>query len=121
MVALLLLVVLVGLFLYVRRKPAVLTDLMMRQIESHYAPDVTAQDRADLRSAYREFRAAVEANRVNRNATSRLRSILSGVGSRPIDRESARQLTRVFRDAAAFSAAAPSPSLPPVPTPGPSP
>ena len=46
----------VGLMLYVRQKPEALTDMLVKQIETHYAPDVTAEEKEALRSAYAGFR-----------------------------------------------------------------
>jgi len=120
--ALVLLAVVVGLFLYVRRNPTVLTDLMMNQVQSHYAADVTEEDKKDLRAAYQEFRAAVAENRVNREAVRRVQVTFSGSRSSTVDREQVHTLTRAFREAAARPASAPaappgSPSPEPHPTP----
>ena len=115
----LLLLCLVGFFLYMRRNPGMMTDLMMRQIESHFGPDVMEQDKADLRSAYAEFRTALNQRRVNREGVQKLQFTLSANRSNQINREQVLQLTRDFR-AAANPASNPSPgqttSPSPVPT-----
>jgi hypothetical protein len=115
----LLLLCIVGFFLYMRRNPSLMTDLMMRQIESHFGPDVTEQDKADLRAAYAEFRTALNQGRVNREGVQKLQFTLSTNRSNQINREQVLQLTRDFR-AAANPASIPSPgqtrSPYPVPT-----
>ncbi len=102
-----------------RRNPSLMTDLMMRQIESHFGPDVTEQDKADLRAAYAEFRTALNQGRVNREGVQKLQFTLSTNRSNQINREQVLQLTRDFR-AAANPASIPSPgqtrSPYPVPT-----
>jgi hypothetical protein len=117
--AALLLLCLVGFFLYMRRNPGLMTDLMMRQIESHYGPDVTEQDKADLRAAYAEFRTALNQRRVNREGVQKLQFTLSANRSNQINRDQVLQLTRDFR-AASNPASNPSPgqtrSPSPVPT-----
>jgi len=117
--AALLLLCIVGFFLYVRRNPGMMTDLMMRQIESHWGPDVTEQDKADLRAAYAEFRTALNERRVSPEGVQKLQFTLSSNRSNPINREQVHQLTRDFR-AAANPAPNPSPghamSPSPVPT-----
>jgi hypothetical protein len=114
--AALLLLCVVGFFLYVRRNPGMMTDLMMRQIESHWGPDVTEQDKADLRAAYAEFRTALNERRVNTEGVQKLQFTLSANRSNQINREQVHQLTRDFR-----AAAGPSPSSAPGHTVSPSP
>ena len=106
--AALLLLCIVGFFLYVRRNPGMMTDLMMRQIESHWGPDVTEQDKADLRAAYAEFRTALNERRVSPEGLRKLQFTLSANRSNQINREQVHQLTRDFR-----AAANPSPGLGP--------
>ncbi len=77
-----------------------MTDLMMRQIESHWGPDVTEQDKADLRAAYAEFRTALNEGRVNTEGVQKLQFTLSANRSNQINREQVHQLTRDFRAAA---------------------
>ena len=102
--AALLLLCIVGVFLYIRNNPAAITDfLMMRQIESHWGPDVTEQDKADLRAAYAEFRTALIEKRVNTEGLQKLQFSLSGNRSNQINREQVHQLTRDFRAAASRS------------------
>jgi len=98
--AALLLLCVVGFFLYVRRNPGMMTDLMMRQIESHWGPDVTEQDKADLRAAYAEFRTALNERRVSTEGVQKLQFTLSSNRSNQINREQVHQLTRDFRAAA---------------------
>jgi hypothetical protein len=114
--AALLLLCIVGFFLYVRRNPGMMTDLMMKQIESHWGPDVTEQDKTDLRAAYAEFRIALNERRVSPEGVQKLQSTLSSNRSNQINREQVHQLTRDFR-----AAARPSPSPAPGNTLSPSP
>ena len=108
-----------GVFLYVRQNPAFLTDLMMSQIESHFASDVTEEDKRDLRAAYQDFRTAVEQKRVNRDAVRRMQFTFSGTRSSTVDHEQVRALIRSFREAAGRPA--PAPQAPGAPSPHPTP
>jgi len=114
--AALLLLCVVGFFLYVRRNPGMMTDLMMKQIESHWGPDVTEQDKADLRAAYAEFRTALNERRVSPEGVQRLQSTLSSNRSNQINREKVHQLTSDFR-AAARSSPGPGHTVSPSPAP----
>jgi hypothetical protein len=106
-----------GAFLYyARRKPEVFTDLMMGQIERHFASDVTAEDKDRLRAAYARFRAKLEAKEIPRDALEPLRGTLNVSASGEIGREKVRELTRVFEEAAG-PPARPSPSGSPGPSP----
>jgi hypothetical protein len=116
--AALLLLCVVGFFLYVRRNPGMMTDLMMKQIESHWGPDVTEQDKADLRAAYAEFRTALNERRVSPEGVQKLQFTLSANRSNQINREQVHQLTRDFR-AAARPSPAPSPGHTMSPSPAP--
>jgi hypothetical protein len=114
---LLFLAVVVTLLLYARRNPAFLTDLMMRQIESHYGADVTEDEKKALRAAYRDFREAVAEKRVSQAAVKRLQVTLSAGRSGSFDGEQVRALTQAFRSAAGGTPEAPpvaSPSAPAV-------
>ena len=103
-VAALLLLCVVGVFLYIRNNPAAITDfLMMRQIESHWGPDVTEQDKADLRAAYAEFRTALIEKRVNTEGLRKLQFTLSANRSNQLNRDQVHQLTLDFREAASPS------------------
>src|SRR6266852_4328043 len=58
-----------------------MTDLMMRQIETQWGPDVTEQDKADLRAAYADFRTALNEKRVSQQGVQKIQFSLSGNGS----------------------------------------
>ncbi len=104
----------VALAIYARRNPGKTADLMMKQIETHYAPDVTAEEKEQLRAAYNEFRKALEQRRVSRAPLDRLRgTLLAGGSGSEVTREQVRELTREFREAAGFSPAPAPPSTPP--------
>ena len=95
---------------YARRKPEVLTDLMMGQIERNFAPDVTAEEKQRLREAYAGFRRRVQERRVGPEPMERLRAILSGAARGAIGSEKVRELTAVFQAAAAPAGSTPAPS-----------
>lgn len=117
--AVLVVVCLVGLGIYVQKKPGAVTDMLMERIRDRYASDVTVQDKADLEAAYSEFRAALEASRVRREDLDRVRNTVK-LG-REVPRAEVLELTRVFREAARGSRdtghgtrSAPEPTSPPV-------
>jgi len=107
--AILVLILMAAFAAYARRKPWALTDLMMSQIERNFAPDVTEQEKASLRSAYAAFRERLRERRVGGEPFEKLRTILSTASVGTIGREQVRSLTEVFRSGAEA----------PNPTPGP--
>lgn len=118
------LVVLLGLIaaiLYIRRNPERMTDFMMRQVESSYAPDVTEAEKRELRAAYADFRRAVVEKRVTRDSLQDMRStLLSGGPGSSVTREQVRSLTETFRAATerpASRALTPGAALSATPTP----
>ncbi len=111
----------VGLILYLRQKPEAVTDVVMKQVESHYASDVTPQDKEELRSAYRDFRKALQEHRVSREPLDRMRTTLVATGPQnEISRQQVRDLATLFRQAAGGAAPATAPS-PVISTPSPRP
>jgi len=100
----------VALVFYVQKRPTVLTDFMMKQVEKSYAADVTEAEKQELRAAYASFKTAVEQGKAAREPMERVRVILSPGRTGEITREQVRQLTEAFREAAAGSAGAPTPS-----------
>jgi hypothetical protein len=118
-VALLVAVCFIAILIYVRQRPDALTDIVMKQVESHYAADVTAAEKEQLRAAYADFRAALRDHRVSREPLERMRTTLVSRGSQSeVSREQVRDLTDLFRKAAGGGAAS---SSSPVPTPSPTP
>jgi hypothetical protein len=112
---------LLGLVLYLRQHPEMATDFVMKQVESHYAANVTQQEKDDLRAAYADFRTALKEHRVPPEPLEGMRARLSVSGSQnEVTREQVRDLTKLFREAAG-SRAAPGSSALPVPSPRPSP
>jgi hypothetical protein len=89
---------LVGLAVYVQRRPAAVTDLLMDRIRDRYASDVTEQDKADLDAAYADFRGALEDRRVRKEDIERVKDAVKL--DREVHREEVLDLTRVFREAA---------------------
>jgi hypothetical protein len=109
--AILLVAALVGLFIYVQKRPTAVTDLLMERIRAGYAPDVTAEDKSDLDSAYADFRRELESKRVSKDDMERVRDAIK-IG-REVGRDEVHELTRVFREAARHSGAAGSRTAPP--------
>ncbi len=109
---------LIVMFFYVRRNPQAMTDLLMKQVESHYAPDVTAQEKEDLRSAYAAFRKAAAEGRLRQQSYQDLRgTILSRGPNNDVARQQVQELTEIFRRGAGATVppagATPPPSAPP--------
>ncbi len=108
--------------LYARSKPEVITDFVMKQIESHYASDVTNGDKQELRAAYADFRKALHERRVSRDPLDRMRATLMTSGSQnEIHHEQVRELIVLFRTGAGARSVAPEVSPPAVASPRPSP
>lgn len=111
---------LVGLGIYVQKRPGSITDMLMERIRDRYASDVTREDKADLESAYAQFRSALEAKRVRKEDLDRVRNTIK-LG-REVHHDEVVELTRVFRETAGQP---PVRSLPPIeatpvaPTPSP--
>ncbi|HLN93312.1 MAG TPA: hypothetical protein VK389_05575, partial [Thermoanaerobaculia bacterium] len=97
-VAVCIVAVLVGLGIYVQKRPGAITDMLMERIRDRYASDVTPQDKADLEAAYADFRTALEAKRVRRDDLDRVRFTVK-LG-REVRHDEVVELTRVFREAA---------------------
>jgi hypothetical protein len=116
-VALLVAVCFIAVVMYVRQRPEALTDLVMKQVESHFAADVTADDKRQLHEAYADFRAALKEHRVAREPLDRMRTTIVSSGSQnEVTHEQVRSLTELFRRTAAGGAA---PQTPAVQTPSP--
>ena len=118
-VALLAVAAIVAFVLYVKSNPASVTDLMMKQIESHYASDVTEAQKQDLRAAYDDLRAALVQHRIDRSAMQKIQMTFSSSSSREMNPEQVRAVTAAFREAAGVAATPP--SGPSAKTPGASP
>jgi hypothetical protein len=103
-VALICVLAFVAFIFYVQNKPEAVTDFMMKQIEKNYAPDVTQQEKEDLRTAYAAFRKTLEEDKDKKppkEPMERLQTTLRfGGKSGQITREQVRELTRAFREAA---------------------
>ena len=118
---LLVLVILTAFVVYTRRRPEVMMDLMMGQVERNYAPDVTPEEKERLRAAYAAFRATLRDRRYNRDALDPLRGVLSASSSEGITRRRVRELTEIFEAAArtgptpAAGSPGPTPALSPTP------
>jgi hypothetical protein len=89
---------LVGLGVYIQKRPATVTDLLMERIRARYASDVTEPDKADLDAAYADFRTALEDRRIRQEDMERVRDAVPLRGQ--IRREEVLELTKIFRGAA---------------------
>jgi hypothetical protein len=113
--------VFIAFIIYVRKYPETITDAVMKQVESHYAADVTADEKEQLHKAYADFRTALKEHRVSREPMDRMRTTLVSRGAQSeVSREQVRDLTELFRRTAG-SRAAPATPGDPVPSPHPNP
>lgn len=103
-------------FLYIRRNPQVVTDLVMSQVDSHFAPDVTDQEKKDLHEAYAAYRDNLRSGKATPEPLERVRGVFISTGStNEISRAQVRELTAAFRRGAGL------PPLTPASTPDESP
>ena len=103
-VGLVVLLVIVCSFLYLRKNPETITDFVMSQVDSHYASDVTEQDKADLHAAYAAYRDRLKQGKASAEPLQRMRGMFVGGGSNnQITREQVHELTAAFREAASAS------------------
>ncbi len=101
MAGLALLLLIVGSILYIRRNPEAIADFVMTQVESHFASDVTDQDKADLRAAYASYRRKLKTGKASAEPLQRVRTVFMTGGSRnEISRDQVHDMTAAFRDAA---------------------
>lgn len=98
-----------ALILTVRRKPQIITDFVMRQVESHFASDVTEADKQELRAAYAEFRQGLIEHRVSKEPLDRMRTTLMTGANNEINHEQVQEMIRLFRQRSSSV-----PSSPPV-------
>lgn len=115
--ALVVAVALISILVYLRRHPERMTDVLMRQVESGFAADVTAQEKEDLRASYSRFRESLVRGTANRQSLQDIRSVLlsRGMGS-TVSRDQVHALTEIFRNGARPDA--PTGSSPPPASPG---
>ncbi|MGH9398789.1 MAG: hypothetical protein ACRD00_00365 [Thermoanaerobaculia bacterium] len=121
-VALLCVLIFVAGVLYIKKNPGALVDFAMRGIENNFGPDVTEQDKKELREAVEEFKVAVRSGRVTGDrAGGWQRSFSMKSSSRKLSHEDVQDIIRAFREAAGVrSAPATAPTLAPmVATPSP--
>ena len=118
--AILLVAALVGIGLYVQKRPFALTDILMDRIRASYAAEVTAEDKAELDSAYADFRRELEAKKVSKEDIERVRDAVK-IG-REVGRSEVHELTQVYREAVTHARGAPATTAPaPVPAATPNP
>lgn len=117
-VALLLVLGFVGVVLYAKKNPGFFLDIAVSQIEKNYGPDVTEEDKRDLKAAVADFKEAIRNGTVKQNRGGAWQKSFSmrGNDSGKLTHDDVRELIRTFREAAGKEpATAPAPG--PVPTP----
>jgi hypothetical protein len=117
-VALLLVLGFVGVVLYAKKNPGFFLDVAMGQIEKNYGPDVTEEDKKDLRAAVADFKEAIRNGSVKRDRGGAWQKSFSmrGNQSGKLTHDDVRELIRTFREAAGREPAG-APAAAPVPTP----
>jgi hypothetical protein len=118
-VALLCVLAFVGLMLYSRKNPGMFLDFAMRNVESRFGPNVTDQDRKDLRDVVAELKDAIRENRIRANRNAGWQGSFGfRTRSETISHEDVREIIRGFREAIVpVRSASPSPAPATVPTP----
>lgn len=99
--ALLCVLVFVGLVLYSKKNPGLFLDFAMNQVESNYGPDVTEQDKKDLRAALADLKEAIRTNRLRRDGNSGWSRSFNFRSSRSdkVSHDDVRDIIRSFREA----------------------
>lgn len=112
----------VGLMLYGRKNPGLFVDFALSRIENSYGPDVTEQDKKELRAAVAEFKEAIRANRVREGRNGGWQGSFSFRGSRSdkVSHDDVQQLIRAFRESIIPAAPSAAPAAPPATVPTPS-
>ena len=100
-VALLCVLIFVGGVLFVRKNPGMLLDFAMKGIESNYGPDVTEEDKKELRAAVEDVKEAIRTNRMRDDRSMGFqRSFRMRNSSSKLSHEDVQELIRAFREAA---------------------
>jgi hypothetical protein len=117
-VALLLVLGFVGIVLYAKKNPGFFLDFAVSQIEKNYGPDVTEEDKRDLRAAVADFKEAIRSGAVKKDRGGAWQKSFSmrGNTSGKLTHEDVRELIRTFREAAGKEPST-LPTAAPVPTP----
>jgi hypothetical protein len=95
--AVLLVAALIGLGVYIQKRPTAVTDLLMERIRAGYASDVTDADKSELDLAYADFRRALEEKHIRKEDMEKVRDTVK-LG-RVVGREEVHELTKAFREA----------------------
>jgi hypothetical protein len=118
-VALLCVLIFVGGVLFVRKNPGALLDFAVKGIESNYGPDVTDEDRKELRAAVEDLKEAIRSNRLRDDRSMGFqRSFRMGNRSSKLTHVDVQEIIRGFREAAGkpgLPAGGPSPGATMVP------
>jgi hypothetical protein len=69
-VALLCILIFAGGLLFVKKNPGALMDFALRGIEHSYGPDVTEEDKKELRAAIEDFKEAIRSNRTRSDSST---------------------------------------------------
>ena len=124
-VALLCVLIGVGGVLYVKKNPGALLDFAIGSIEKNYGPDVTEEDKKELRAVVAEVKEAIRSGRVRGDRSMGWRRSFSKSGSGKLTHEDVQEIIRTFRESIGplpgAAAPPPEPTLAPIAVPTPSP
>lgn len=115
---LLVLLCIVGSFLYLRRNPQVMTDFFMARVDGALASDVTEREKSDLHTAYAAYRDGIQKRVPRQRSLEQIQTILMRNRTGSFSREQVRELTAVFREGAGLPATTPAPDSAATPGPG---
>lgn len=94
-------IAMISFVIYIRRHPERMTDALMNQVYSNFAPDVTPQEREDLRAGYSAYREKLVRGTASRQSLQDLRSVMmSGGFTSTVTRDQVRSMTEIFRTGA---------------------
>jgi hypothetical protein len=122
-IALLCLLIGVGGVLYVKKNPGALLDFAVGSIEKNSGPDVTEEDKKELRAVVAEVKEAIRSGRMRSDRNMGWQRSFSRSGSRKLTHEDVQEIIRAFRESIGPlpGGAAPPPTLAPISVPTPSP
>ena len=122
-IALLCILIGVGGVLYVKKNPGAVLDWAMGSIEKKYGPDVTEEDKKELRAAVADLKEAMRNGTVRSNRSVGFQRFSPKSGSGKLTHEDVQDIIRAFRESLGPvpGGAAPLPTLAPIAVPTPSP
>jgi hypothetical protein len=96
-VALLCVLIFVGGVLYVKKNPGAVLDFAVASIEKKYGPDVTEEDRKELRAVVADVKEAARSGRIRSNRSVGWQNF-SKRGSDKLSHEDVQEIIRTFRE-----------------------